>query len=230
MSILQAVIKNIKSKQRKKKSDLGEIKKEFLKAYLPENPKILEAGAHIGRDTVQLADLWPEGRVYAFEPVARIFHQLIENTQSFPNVNCFQFALSDKNGETEIFISSGASDASSSLRKPQDHLTFHPDVQFQAAEVVKTITIDDWAASNKVERIDFLWLDLQGMEFNVLKASPNILKTVQAIYTEVNLIPLYEGTQLYPEFKHWLIDQGYKVVKEFIPWKDAGNVLFVRAN
>ena len=36
------------------------ILKEGIKQYLPENPRILEAGAHIGRDTVKLSKLWPQ--------------------------------------------------------------------------------------------------------------------------------------------------------------------------
>ena len=37
-------------------------KKYFLK-FLPENPVILEAGAHKGKDTVEMARLWRGGTI-----------------------------------------------------------------------------------------------------------------------------------------------------------------------
>ena len=52
-------------------------KKYFLK-FLPENPVILEAGAHKGKDTVEMAKLWPAGTIHAFEPVPSLFKKLGE--------------------------------------------------------------------------------------------------------------------------------------------------------
>jgi hypothetical protein len=48
------------------------------------------------------------------------------------------------------------------------------------------------------------------------------------IYTEVSLVETYEGVALYPELKAFLIEQGFVVKQEQLPWPDMGNVLFVR--
>lgn len=230
MDCIQKIIRKHQKKLKKVKSSRGEIRKDELLQYLSNDPIILEAGAHIGRDTIQLAMLWPEGHIFAFEPVSEIYQQLVANTNHYDNIKCVNLALSNKIGNDSLFLSCGSSDASSSLLKPLEHLMFHPDVTFLASELVRTITIDQWAFENGVTKIDFLWLDLQGMEYEVLKASPNIMKDVKVIYTEVNLVALYDGTLLYPEYKRWLLDQGFKVEKKFIPWRDAGNVLFIRSN
>ena len=47
--------------------------KHFIAQFLPENPVILEAGAHVGTDTVEMVNLWPKCTVYAFEPVPELF-------------------------------------------------------------------------------------------------------------------------------------------------------------
>ena len=128
-----------------------------------------------------------------------------------------------------MFISSGASDGSSSLLQPTGHLIDHPDTFFRETIMVRTMTIDDWAREQSINAIDLLWLDMQGLELAVLKASPQILKTVRVIHTEVSVREQYANTPLYPEVRSWLAEQGFRVEVEAIPpsW-DGGNVLFVR--
>lgn len=205
------------------------INKNLLEKYLPNNPVIIEAGAHGGFDTVELALRWPQGKIYAFEPVPTLFKELLKKTIGFHNVFCSPLALSSISGFAQFHISGGTSDGSSSLLTPHKHLDFHPSVSFNQTIIVQTITLDEWAQQNKITQIDCLWLDLQGSELEVLKASPKILQTVKVIHTEVSLIELYKGVPLYSEIRTWLGQQGFSVVKEDIPWQDAGNVLFVRA-
>jgi len=206
----------------------GIIAKSEIYKYLPKQATVIEAGAHKGYDTIELARHFPDGKIFAFEPVPALFEELNYNTRSFENIQLFKFALSDRSGKAKMFISSGASTGSSSLLPPKDHLVDHPDVLFKEEITVDCITIDEWAEKEHLEKIDFLWLDLQGHELNVLKAATNILKTVIVIYTEINLKEVYEGAPLYHELRQWLECQGFKTQKEAIPWKDGGNVLFIR--
>lgn len=202
--------------------------KWIIKPFLPEDPIILEAGAHIGWDTGQMARIWPKGKIHAFEPIPDVLNRLRENCSRYRNVAIYDYALSSKEGESEIFISSGRSNASSSLLKPKETLNVHPDVLFNSNVVVKTIPIEKWAEKNGVKKIDFFWLDLQGSELDVIKTAGKILDTVKVIYTEVNLLENYEGAGLYPELKSYLQEKGFKIEKEGLDWEDAGNVLFVK--
>jgi 2-O-methyltransferase len=207
---------------------LGEISKSYIAKFLPEEPIIIEAGAHVGVDTLEMSKLWPLGHIHAFEPIPAIFQSLKENTSKSRNVTCYPLALSDSNGTADIFVSGGTSDGSSSLLAPKEHLTEHPSVTFTNKIAVSTVTIDKWALEENIKRIDFLWLDMQGYEFNVLKASPDILESVLVIHTEVSLKHIYENAPLYPELRQWIESKGFEVKFEALPWKDAGNILFVR--
>lgn len=209
----------------------GAISKKSIKEYLDENAIILEAGASDGGDTLEMSSLFPKGKIYAFEPVASFYDQLKEKLKDHNNVQIFPYALSDTTGSQQFNLSrdeQGNIASSSSLLKPKEHLTEHPEILFTEAITVQTITIDDFCHQNKIEKIDFLWLDIQGNEYHVLKASPKILKTVKVIHAEVSLIDTYEDTLKYPEFKSWLSSQGFEVAIEALPWRDMGNVLFVR--
>jgi len=202
--------------------------KKRIGKFLPKSAIILEAGAHKGMDTAAMAKRWPDAAIHAFEPVPALFDLLTKNTQQYPNVRRYQMALSDENGASTLYVSEGTSDASSSLLPPKDHLTIHPTVAFNRKIEVETMTLDAWAESNQIPRIDFMWLDMQGMEYRVLKQSRTIFPKVQLLYTEINLKENYKGTSLYPEYRQWLIESGMKPVAEYTYWNDMGNSLFAR--
>jgi len=202
--------------------------KAELRQYLSAAPIIVEAGAHNGTDTVELAQLWRQGSVHAFEPVPALFLELRNKTKDLANVFCYPYALAAQTGRPRLHVSGGISDGSSSLLEPALHRTFHPEVTFDGMIEVEAVTLDSWAEDHAVGKVDLLWLDLQGMEPAVLRASLRILPGVRAVHTEVSLAAMYAGTELYPQFRTWMESQGFCVVREFLPYADMGNVLFVR--
>ena len=205
-----------------------ELPKFKLKEYLPKDPVIVDCGAHIGSDSVELSRIFPKGNVHSFEPVPDLYDRLKRNTRRRPNVSCYQLALSDKNGKADMYVSSGTSDASSSLLAPTGHMNQHPEVTFNNKVSVETITIDSWAEKYNVDRVDFLWLDMQGFEMQMLSASTKILPTVKAIHTEVNTKELYKNSVLYADFRKWLESKGFVVKAELPNSVEMCNVLFVR--
>lgn len=206
----------------------GIISKETIKRYLPVSPVIVEAGAHVGFDTLEMSTLWPQASIHAFEPIPSIYAQLVANTRDRANITCHPLALGATTGHASMFVSTGGSDGSSSLLRPAEHLVDHPDVKFESEIEVETVTIDDWARRAGIARIDFLWLDLQGYELAALAAGSDLLREVSVIHTEVNLKTTYEKAPHYSELRFWLEQRNFRVVKEAVPWADGGNVLFVR--
>jgi FkbM family methyltransferase len=206
---------------------------ELISRYLPPEPVVVEGGAHIGYDTVRFAAAWPDGVVHAFEPVPSLYAQLAEATRGLSNVHAHSLALGEADGTTRIHVSGGAveagrSDASSSILPPKEHLRLHPQIRFNEELTVETLTLDTWRKRAGIDRIDFLWLDLQGYEPQVLAAAPETLAGVSAIHTEVSLLEMYEGGWLYPRLREWLEARGFVVAAERLPYPDMGNVLFVR--
>jgi FkbM family methyltransferase len=204
-----------------------DITKEYIAKFLPADPVVVEAGAHVGADTIEMSLLWPDATIHAFEPVPEIFHKLAKNTKRLKNIRCHNIALSSKTGKATMSVSTEGSDGSSSLLKPKMHLKISPEVKFEKNLKVKSITLDDWCLRNKIKNVDFLWLDMQGSEFSVLKKSTKILKTVKAIHMEVSNVELYQGQALYPEIKGWLAARGF-TVKKHSDLRISGDVLFVR--
>jgi FkbM family methyltransferase len=204
------------------------ISKKLIRTYLPPNPVIIDCGAYDGKDSLELVK-FRGSAVYSFEPIPSLYDRLKANTEFISKIKSFNLALADFNGTAKMFVSSGQSDGSSSLIPPEDHLIDHPEVYFKDQIEVNCITLDEWARQNEINKIDMLWLDMQGYELPMLKASKNILPTVKVIHTEVSLKESYKNVSQYPELKEFLCQKGFSVEVEAIPTGyDMGNVLFVR--
>lgn len=197
--------------------------------YLPDSPVILEAGACDGTDTVKIAQYWPRATVYAFEPVPELFVETERRTSHLPNVRCYPFALSERTGSAEMHVSSGSNRGdSSSLLAPAEHLTEYENVKFTRSIDVQTVTLDDWARTEDVSKIDFMWLDMQGMELPTLKAAGTVLATTSAICMEVARKELYAGCAMYDEIVSWMTGQGFRPAIDRVATSD-GNILFTRS-
>jgi len=207
----------------------------FIQQFLPENPVIVEAGAHVGSDTSVMSKRWPQGTIYAFEPSPSVFKELKKKCRKRKNVKTFQLALGKEQGVAKFYPSqatnegngSGPHDAQGSLLPPSKKEWVWPSIGFGKAISVKQTTLDSWAKKEGIKKIDFLWLDMQGSELSMLKASPEILKTVQVIQTEVSKRSFYEGSAVAQEMQAWLEGQGFTLI--YMTTDEHGDALFVRS-
>lgn len=178
-----------------------------VKKYLPENPTILEAGARFGEDTIVMSNFWPFAQIYSFEPLPTSYERLLETTKRFNNVHCYPFALSDKKTRN-IFYPSSTRPGASSLLKPSGIIE-------QAYDIppihVDCIRLDDWIRENKIDKIDFMWLDLEGTELIVLDSIKDTpaFKTVKVIYTEVNFRDFHNNCSTYLKINDFLEKEGF---------------------
>lgn len=190
----------------------------FIKPYLPSNPVIIEAGAYDGLETYTMSKLWPDGTIYAFEPVPRIYQWLTQNTKSCNNVFRYMSALSNKDGFSRFYLSEdpdapNVPTTSGSLLPAKEHLNVHHYV-FKNSTLVKTVTLDSWAQKNDIKNVDLLWLDMQGHELEALKHATNLLKSVKVVYTEAEFIEAYAGQPLYDEVVEWFDQNGFKLIAQ----------------
>ena len=206
---------------------LGVISKRIILSYLPADPIILEAGAHLGIDSEYFAKHFTRSSIFALEPVPELFQNLSIRMSRYSNCKLFQVGLADFNGSAQIYLSSGASDGSSGLLIPKEHLIIHPEVKFEAAMDIQVHTLDDFILTNSIEAIDLLWLDVQGLEPAILRKSYKALRKIKLIHTEVNFIENYSGCELFGEFDFFLKSQGFKLLKLNKDYKDAGNALYL---
>jgi len=79
-------------------------------------------------------------------------------------------------------------------------------------------------------KFNFINMDVQGYELNVLKGSEKTLNSIRYIMTEVNKVELYENCVLFDELKLFLSHYGFIDVD--IKWYDDlwGDAFFIKKN
>lgn len=123
--------------------------------------------------------------------------------------------------------SAGSSQSSSLLPPSEAHTSEYSFVSFGKRTEVHVTTIDEWAQEHRVDRVDFMRLDMQGYEIEALKGAEHTLKTTSAIQLEVSHIQLYQGAPIYAEVKDWMAEYGFRPAVKAV-FRVGGNVLFVR--
>ena len=62
---------------------------DLIISLLPENPVVIEAGAQFGEDTEKMSHIWPNGKIYAFEPSPETYSSVEKLASIKPNVFSF---------------------------------------------------------------------------------------------------------------------------------------------
>lgn len=197
---------------------------EYVKQFLPASPIILEAGAHLGEDTINMKSIWPDATTHAFEPLPDSFKAMRKNLMHLKNTHCYPLALSDHNGIAQFYLNPGNSGACS-INAP---------VNWNASEFEKhptqihCMTIDSWANLYDVTSIDFMWLDMEGHELYALKHAKKILESVKAIYTEISFIPVRINSCNHNDLKTFLEEHGFTEVWRWEVGNGYGDALFIK--
>lgn len=195
-----------------------------------QNALVVEAGAFDGRDTCTFSELWPTGRVYAFEPLPHLASEVRRRTSSLKNVTVMEMALGIDE-RTSLILHSADPETqihgSSSLLQPEDHLEVAPEIVFNKDIEVQAITLDSWHQSIGSPDVDLLWLDLQGAELLVLAKGEHLLRQTSVCHIEVSRRPLYKGGATFKEVKNFFQQRGFKMVSSRIPVR-SGNAIFAR--
>ncbi len=204
---------------------------DVVAEFIPEDPVIFEAGGHYGEDTVRFIQKWPRAKVISFEPNPHAFGLLEAATLGIPNVCPYQLAVSDQNGQAVLNVCYGTTgdnpvfEGASSLLEASDWQAVH----YKGPKVtVPCVVLEDWCALNGVDHIDFMWLDLEGMELQVLKSSPKILESLKVLYTETNFLDFRKGMTQYNDLKHFLERSRFKLIAHWYAEGFQGNAVFVK--
>jgi FkbM family methyltransferase len=132
-----------------------------------------------------------------------------------PLIKLFNVACGEEEGEMPMYVSHQNQGQSNSLLKPELHITQHPEVIFDDAEIVKVVPLDKLAIDKS--QYDMLYMDVQGAEGMVLKGADEVLKNVKIIMTECNRGQTYAGNMEIAEMDIFMSDYGFYRVETFWP-------------
>jgi len=167
---------------------ISKILKDYLKG---RNPVLFDVGANIGQYSLLLLKEFPDAKIYSFEPNINTF-QIQEKFLSHLNIYCFNLGLGSKITKARIYTYiSDKSSQHSSIHK-NVFLDLHKTEKIEEMEFDMT-TLDKFCADNKIDFIDFLKIDVEGNELDVMKGateliSGNKIGIIQFEFNEMNII------------------------------------------
>ena len=185
----------------------------IYKDLLGRNLVAVDVGCRWG-----FAEFWqqlsPHIVLYGFDPDP-VECERLRASYKDANVHLVPLALADEPGERTLYLTREM--ACSSLYRPDPSLTGSLPELACASEVgaskIRVTTLDEWSAANGVSGIDFIKLDTQGAELDVLRGGERALDSVRALEVEVEFNPIYMGQPLFGDVDKFLRDRG------FVLWK-----------
>jgi FkbM family methyltransferase len=200
------------------------------------NPKkkltIFEVGACQCEDTLKLQKLFPNSDIHAFEPIPDNYNK---GRQKISGITLNNIAVSDHKGEDDMYVSSGApcgsgefyGNKSSSLLAPYKHLEIFEWCKFNKKVRVKVDTIANYITKKNIKHINFIHMDVQGAELQVLKGCGAFISNVDIVFLEVARIEMYKDQALLPDINDFFISNGFELIYQNVS-DVAGNQLWAR--
>ncbi|HVW19133.1 MAG TPA: FkbM family methyltransferase [Solirubrobacteraceae bacterium] len=175
---------------------------------------IVDLGSNVGSSVLYFATRYPGVRIVAVEPDPATFGKLRANVGSIEGVEAICVAVGGTDGEAAFYPSPRTWESS-----------FRPTPLSGEPISVRVVTLDTLLAELGLDRVDLVKLDVEGAEYEVLRASRALRTSVGAVIGE-----LHPGLpETYAAMRELLADlEGFQV--EYV--RDARDELFraVRAD
>lgn len=198
------------------KGDFEPMERDFVSSYLKPGMVVVDAGANVGLYSLISSVLVGEmGRVYSFEPSRLSFQRFIANLSlnRCRNVFPYNMALSDINGTLILGADPLHPDLDSHRFIRTGEIEHAPQV---GDETVEAQTLDACFKDSGLDsKVDFLKIDVEGAEFQMLRGAEGVLQS------SPNITILLECTQNREEVYRYLTGLGFSCFS----WDSANKVL-----
>lgn len=157
---------------------------EITAKYIKDNAVIIDIGCNVGNHTIYYSKVLNCKKIYVFEPITKMFNIMMNNFKinNVNNVVPYNIALANK--ETTLHCISKLPDYNGSfwLWYDNDKNEKHPYERGYAVhkgmtgdEITETIQSKTLDSIMKNTNIDFIKIDVEGMEYEVLKGGINTI-------------------------------------------------------
>jgi len=179
---------------------------KLLAQNLKKGMVCFDIGANIGYYTLLESKIvGEEGKVIAIEPSPVNFTQLQKNIQNEKanNVELYQMAGGDQNGTIKFLL-----DPHSNLSRIILNEDSKPEGEIVDVPVKK---LDSFLDEFSIKKLDFIRMDVEGYEFNILEGMRNSIKKFRPmIQMEVHTNIL--GNKKTQNLLEWLMSEKYEII------------------
>ena len=183
----------------------------ILQEIKKTNTLFLDIGAGEAESINRFKKILPHSIIHSFEPVEERINIITNWLKTFPhnnNIILNHCAMGDKIEEKTFYVN-GKTKNSSFLKLNQTNK-----IDFLKKEIkIDVNTVDNYIKQNNIKHIDYLKIDTQGYEEEVLKGSIETLKLGIVKYIEVEIIlsDYYEKTTNFYDMEKILLPLNYRL-------------------
>ena len=182
---------------------------------------ILDAGGYVGDSALYFAyKVGNTGGVYSFEFIPSLIKIFKKNLNLNPNlkdtIRIVEKPLWNCSSK-ELFYYDGGGGSKVSLKPIKT-----------SNKLVKSITIDDFVAQNKITHVDFIKMDIEGAEYNALIGAKEVLKK----YKPQLSIAIYHNMNHYHQIPRFInsLNLNYKFYLDHFNPHLVETILFAKVN
>jgi FkbM family methyltransferase len=163
--------------------------------------RIVDVGAYVGGWTRLVKPIFPEAKILMIEAQPQREADLRQVCREFPGEVTYRISLlganhQERTGFYELETGSSVLFEQSSIERRK--------VEYEMC------TLDEVVAGAGFEEVDFLKLDVQGYELEVLKGSDRTLSNVEVIFMEVSLLGVNKGAPLLNEVVQFMAERQFR--------------------
>ena len=149
---------------------------------------VIDCGANVGEISLLAAKLvGPAGQVYSFEPIGRLADQLERHRDenNFSNIEILRVGVARESGASPIYMAAGRF-ADGSHHDGLGTL-FPTEARSTPVGEISLVSIDDFARSRNLQRLDLIKIDIEGGELSALQGATHVFATLKpALIVEVS--------------------------------------------
>jgi FkbM family methyltransferase len=144
--------------------------RKVVERILKKGDIFLDLGSHIGFYALIAARIVSEsGHVYAFEPTPATRDTLNKNIidNNLSNIITVEsFGISDRSEKVYFIVNSNSSECNKISRSG---------IESENIITIKTISVDDYAILNNIQKIDLVKMDIEGAEYQAIMGMRKII-------------------------------------------------------
>lgn len=194
---------------------------------------IFDIGANMGQSTEKYRRFFPHAQIFCFEPVKDTYRQLQRKFENSKNIQCYNLAFAEHRGKGEMVLQD-KSDLAFLLNSCNKNLL---DVKSRTDEV-DVVSIDYFCGSKGINHINYLKIDTEGGDIDVLKGAEQMLNEHKIDIIEVEAGMNYKNKRHVPfellknhlEYRKYLIFGIYEQKNEWLtkePQLRRANTVFI---
>lgn len=172
---------------------------------------VVDIGANRGQFALCARRLYPQARIYSFEPLSKPAATFRKVFKDDPKTRLFEKAVGPTPGSATMHVSRW--DVSSSLLPfaQAQHDNF-PLTEEATTEDVSIVQLSDCISEGDIAGTALLKIDVQGFELSAIEGCASLLSKFQYVYVEASFITLYVGQPLAADIVKKLHASGFRLV------------------